>query len=353
MPDRTLLVPGTQASTLADQHGTPVYNAVRVSLGFQKSELGGRPPDEWQALLSMEHAPGSLVPVRTSLLPGVEIHASGVVRTPYDRMLAFAAPWPYDWRGDIRYNAQLLLEELRANRPADGRWNLIGHSQGGLVIVAASAMTASLAEFGQLVARVILVGSPLAGTMRAAEAILWGSEGLGKANVDAARGMARTWPALHQMLPSWGAVVDAEGEPIPPAGQFTQPGGWPGAWGEGIQPDLLRRAVELQDLLHGPFSRMAGVATLAILGNRQMSPVTVVRTGDEYPDDRAAMANQKGDSLVPYRRTLDWGGQPYANRVVAFGGKVERHAMLCADEDVIRTTRSFLAQPAPPPPVDL
>lgn len=94
------------------------------------------------------------------------------------------------------------------------------------------------------------------------------------------------------MLPSWDAVVDAEGEAIPPAGQFTQPGGWPGAWGDGIQPDLLRRAVELQDMLHGPFSRMAGVATLAIL-------------------------------------------------------------MLCADEDVLRTTRRFLAQPAPPPPIDL
>jgi len=352
MPDRTLLIPGTQASTLEDAAGVTVYNAVRVSLGLQKDELGGRPPSEWQALLSMEHAPGSLEPVRTSLMPGVSIRAADVVRLPYDRMLSFSDAWPYDWRGDIRYNAGLLLDYLRANKPIDGRWNLIGHSQGGLVIVAASALTSSLAEFGRLVARVILVGTPLAGTMRATEAILWGSEGLGRPNVNAARGMSRTWPALHQMLPSWPAVVDAAGAPLPDDRQFLGPGGWPGAWGVGIQPDMLERAVELQDLLHGPFSRMPGVATMAVLGNRQMSPVTLIRTGSDLPEERKSMANQKGDSLVPYRRTLDWGGQPYANRVVAFGGKVERHAMLCADEDVVDLVRRFFAQAALPPPPD-
>jgi pimeloyl-ACP methyl ester carboxylesterase len=230
------------------------------------------------------------------------------VRLPYDRMLSFSDGWPYDWRGDIRYNAGLLLDHLRANKPADGRWNLIGHSQGGLVIVAASALTASLAEFGQLVARVILVGAPLAGTMKATEVILWGSDNLGEPNVNAARGMSRTWPALHQMLPSWAAVVDPDGNPLPADRQLLSLGGWPGAWGVRLQPDMLQRAVDFQDMVHGPFSRMAGVATMAVLGNRQMSPVTVTRTGDQYPADGKSMANQKGDSLVPYRRTIDWGG---------------------------------------------
>lgn len=350
MPDKTLLVPGTQATSLADQDGTVVYNAVRVGLGLQKDELGGRPPDEWQALLSMEHAPGSWEPVRTSLLPGVEVTPESVVGAPYDRMMAFSEPWPYDWRADIRYNGRLLLEYLGANKPPGGRWNLIGHSQGGLVIVAASALTASLHEFGRLVARVVLVGSPLAGTMRATEAVLWGSEGLGGAHVDAARGMARTWPALYQMLPSWRAVVLPDGSEAPDDQQLVQPGGWPGAWGTGIQDDLILRTRELQVMLHGPFSRMQGVSTMAVLGNRQYTPVTVTRTGDDYPTDRKDMANQKGDSLVPYKRTVEWGGQPYADRVLAFTGKTERHAMLCADEDVIDATRRFLAQAAPPPP---
>ena len=65
MPDRTLLVPGTQATSLADQHGTIVYNAVRVSVGLHKDDLGGRAPSEWEALLSMEHRPGLWPPTRT------------------------------------------------------------------------------------------------------------------------------------------------------------------------------------------------------------------------------------------------------------------------------------------------
>jgi Lecithin:cholesterol acyltransferase len=351
MPDRTLLVPGTQATSLADQDGRVVYNAVRVSLGLQKNDLGGWPPDEWQALLSMEHTPGSWEPTRTSLLDGVEIHAASVVGTPYDRVLAFADPWPYDWRADIRYNARLLLAHLHEHKPANGRWNLIGHSQGGLVIVAASALTGSLDEFGTLVARVVLVGSPLAGTMRAAEALLWGSEDLGADHVAAARGMARTWPALYQMLPSWNAVLTPDGDEAPADQQLVQPGGWPGTWSEGIQDDLLRRTRELQAMLHGPFSRMAGVGTLAILGNRQLTPVTLSRTGGDLPGERSSMANQKGDTLVPYKRTVAWGGAPYGDRVAGFRGEVERHAMLCDDEDVIAYTRRFLEQPAPPPPV--
>jgi pimeloyl-ACP methyl ester carboxylesterase len=349
MPDRTLLIPGTQATSLADQDGTVVYNAVRVSLGLQKDDLGGRPPGEWQALLSMEHAPGSWEPTRTSLLPGVEIRAASVVGTPYDRMLAFSEPWPYDWRADIRHNGRLLLRYLRQNKPVDSRWNLVGHSQGGLVIVAASALTSSLGEFGALVARAVLVGAPLAGTMRATEALLWGSEDLGEEHVAAARGMARTWPALYQMLPSWNAVVDPDGRESPAEQQLVRREGWPGPWGTGIQVDHLARARELQGMLHGPFSRMAGVATMAVLGNRHLTPVTMTRDGDALPGDRKSMARQKGDTLVPYRRTLEWGGRPYADRVLAFTGRVERHAMLCADEDVVDATRRFLSRPAPPP----
>ena len=158
MPDRTLLVPGTQASSLADQNGTVVYNAVRVGTGLQKDDLGGRPVSEWQRLLSVEHAPGSWEPTRTSLDPGTELRAVSVVRTPYDRLWSHVEPWPYDWRMDMRWNARQLLQYLAANKPPDGRWNLIGHSQGGLVIVLASQVTTDVEEFSRLVARVVLVG---------------------------------------------------------------------------------------------------------------------------------------------------------------------------------------------------
>ena len=351
MADRTLLVPGTQATSLADQNGNVVYNAVRVSLGLQKDELGGRPPDEWQRLLSIEQAPGSWRPSRTSLEPGTEIVPHGVVGTPYDRMMSFAEPWPYDWRMDIRYNAQLLLEHMRANKPANGRFNLLGHSQGGLVIILASKLTFDLNEFSRLVARVVLVGTPLAGTMRAAEALIWGSEGLGEGNVKAARGMGLTWPALYQMLPTWRAVVRPDEQPESDDRQLLQRGGWPGPFGEGVQDDLLLRARETADLLAGPFSRLgSGTMAMAILGKRQMTPVEVVRDGDLLPEAHAYARNQQGDDLVPYRGTLDWGGASLGDHVVALGKRAEKHAFLCNDPDALDLTRRFLRAPAPPPP---
>jgi pimeloyl-ACP methyl ester carboxylesterase len=351
MPDRTLLIPGTQASTLVDQDGAVVYNAVRVSLGLQKDELGGRPPSEWQRLLSIEQEPGVWEPSRTSLEPGTEIRPDSVVETPYERMLAFTEPWPYDWRMDIRHNATLLLEMMRAEKPADGRFNLIGHSQGGLVIVLASKLTTDLDEFSRLVARTILVGAPLAGSMRATEALLWGREDLGEDNVVATRGMALTWPAIYQMMPSWNAVVLPDERDAPEAQQFMQPGGWPGPWAEGVQEDLLLRARETEILLHGPFSRFgSSVLTMAFLGKRQMTPVLVTRTGDVLPADRRAMRNQQGDSLVPAQRTLDWGGSLYQRHAVVLTGRPEPHAMLCQDEEVVSMTRRFLDAPAPPPP---
>lgn len=352
MPDQTLLVPGTQATSLVDQHGTVVYNAVRVSLGLHEDDLGGRLPEEWYPLLSVEHEPGSLEPTATSLEPGTEVGTASVVGTPYDRMLGFAEAWPYDWRMDVRYNARLLLDHMRENRPPDGRFNLIGHSQGGLVIVLASKLTADLDEFSRLVARVILVGAPLAGTMRATEALLWGSEGLGEDHVAAARDMALTWPAIYQMMPSWDAVVDPDGDALPPDMQFMEPGGWPGEWGEGIQEDLLRRARETEALLHGPFARFgSAVLTMAILGRRQFSPILVTRDRDRFPRDRR-MKNQLGDGLVPARKTLDWGGSFFERHAVVLEDKPEAHAMLCQDEEVVSLTRRFLAAGAPSAPPD-
>ena len=351
MPDRTLLVPGTQATSLSDQSGTVVYNAVRVSVGLHKRDLGGRPPSEWERLHGMEHRPGLWPPTRTSREPGTEILPASVVRTPYDRLWSVVEPWPYDWRGDMRHNALRLLRHLERERPQGGRWNLIGHSQGGLVIVLASKLTARVDDFSRLVARVVLVGAPLAGTTRATEALLWGSEGLGKDQVAAARAMARTWPSLYQMLPSWRAVLDREGNPVRQDRQLTEPGGWPGERGRGIQEDLLRRAREPQALLHGPFSYFGpGVITLAIQGQKQMTPVSLARTNGRYPRGRKKMKNQLGDSLVPSKKTLEWGGVPFANQVTVLTGNPRRHAELCDDEDVVELTLDFLEAPAPPAP---
>src|SRR5215471_21095688 len=139
MADSTLLIPGTQATNLLDQDGDRVYNAVRVNLGLVKKDLG-RDPAEWVRILSMEHTPGQLAPVRTSLRPGSEVRTGSVLRTPYEAFPSSYKPWPYDWRCDLRHNATQLLDFLQQKQPSGGRWNLVGHSQGGLLIVLASKL---------------------------------------------------------------------------------------------------------------------------------------------------------------------------------------------------------------------
>lgn len=361
MADRTILVPGTQATTLRDQNGTTVYNAVRVSLGLQKKSLGGRPPEEWQALLSLEHEFGKLEPTRTSLLPDTEIGPGPVVMAPYDRLPGPLATFPYDWRLDMRLNAQRLLDHLRADKPTNGRWNLIGHSQGGIVIVLASHYTADLEEFSRLVARVVLVGCPIAGTQRALEALVVGRGDFGDEPFlyDAARGMAQTWPALYQMLPAWDSVHDPDGDPLPESKQFTSIGGYPGIWKGGMSENLLQRARDTHILMERPLSRFGGgVATLIVQGEKQPTPTWVTRDGSTLtttgnkPGSRPELAfgATKGDTLVPSEKTVDWAGRLYGGRTLRLGGKVKAHAFLCDGKFVVKKVAEFLKDPAPPAP---
>lgn len=347
MADPTLVVPGTQASRLYDQNEVLVYNAVRVSMGLDREALGGRPPEEWVPLLSLENAPGRLDPVRTSLTPGTEIRSGASVVVPYQVMSNTYRLWNYDWRLDLRYNAQLLLDYLVANGAGPKRrWNLIGHSQGGLLIVLA-ARIAGPAEFSRLVGRAVLVGAPLAGSMKAAGAVLWGSTSLGPGQEARALEMARTWPAIFQMNPSWGAILDSGGTPLPAAQQLGQPGGWPTAWK--IDPDMLQRSRDVMALLHDPLNAFGpGVATLTMMGNALDTPVSCVRTGDAFGE--ASQVNAPGDTLVPAEITTTFLGKiPQTAIVKRLAGNIRSHAMLCEDETVLSLVRQFFQRAAPSP----
>jgi hypothetical protein len=57
--NRTLLIPGTQATVLTDAKGKRLYNAVRVGLQIGRRDVGKRDSEAVGRLLSMEHAPCS------------------------------------------------------------------------------------------------------------------------------------------------------------------------------------------------------------------------------------------------------------------------------------------------------
>jgi len=344
---RTLLVPGTQATVLTDGTGKRVYNAVRVGLQIGRRDLGKRDPDEVGRLLAMEHVPGQLKATKTSLEAGTFILKGEVVKVPYDG-LSRTDEFRYDWRADLRYNALRLLALLRDEAKNGQRWNLIGHSQGGLIIVLASKLAESPREFATLVGRVALVGTPLAGTVRALDALLFGREDLGAERLRGILAAARTWPALYQMLPAWRAAVTPTGEELPFEKQFIFSEGWAGHATQGIQADLLQRARETQALLRGPFSYMSpGVEVLVLFGKRQDTPTHVERDGDIFSQDYSSAA---GDSLVPELLTGAFLGEAAYETRISVSGNIKAHAMLCADPEIQSRIRKFLKKPLPPLP---
>lgn len=381
-PRPTLLVPGTQATTLVDDDGRTVYNAVRLSLGLDRSALGGRLPRRWDDLLSLAHDDDRWAPTRTSLEPGTSLHPGRVVRTPYARLHARldVLDWPYDWRCDLRWNAQRLLDDLDRMRPSEApRWSLVGHSQGALILVLAARLAQLEAgapgaadgaagpadgvppapptlptpppnRFTRHVSHVVLVGAPLAGTLRALEALLAGRDDLGTRHIDRTRAMARTWPAIHQMLPAWPACDG--GAP------FTVPEGYPPPWNDGLDPRLLARARATHDLLRHPLSAFdPGVRVRALFSEADdRTPKSLAwseATGfacHRPRRDRAArvpcrtfdFASCAGDSLVPLPPTLEWCGAELADHSVVIRGPVREHAMLCDDDDVVELIKTFV-----------
>jgi pimeloyl-ACP methyl ester carboxylesterase len=346
----TLLIPGTQATFLEDQNGVIVYNAVRVEVGLQKNDLGGRPISEWARLLSMEHTEGVLDPAKTTLEPGSDLRPGAVVVTPYQLFPHAYEEWSYDWRADLRWNAIRLLNELRArNAAGEGRFNLIGHSQGGLLIVLASKR-ADPGEFARLVARVVLVGAPLAGTLRAVEALVFGHPSLGENQRPLAREMARTWPSIYQMLPAWACVVDDHGTTLPEGEQLLTLTGWPAAEASGVTEDMLSRARKTQILLGDPFANFGpGIRVWVVMGVNKETGRTLMKENGAFVS--ISMEKKAGDSLTHYAETMKWGGDSFSYTVVPYGGGTEAHAMLCADETVAEHIKHFLSVPVPEPGV--
>jgi hypothetical protein len=160
--------------------------------------------------------------------------------------------------------------------------------------------------------------------------------------------MARTWPALYQMLPSWSAVLAPDDHPLLSTRQLTFPDGWVDTSdvAPSVLDDMCRRAREAQALFEGPFSYIGPhVGKLVILGREQHTPITVVRELDDtMRQDHET--SEPGDSLVPAAHTLSWGGKPFAGWVLALTG-CRDHSWLCAEEETVDAIQRKLKQPTP------
>ncbi len=331
MANMNLLVPGTGGITLMNQLGEDLGYPVKMEIGVLSEGLLGLSADELVALLSMDHRPGQLAPAKTSLQPGTSIRPGHALQVAYNQVPASFNHFLYDWRADLRYSAGQLLDFLRERRSPGARWNLVGHSQGGLLIVAASKLLPDRAAFAELVASVVLVGAPLAGTINAAHALIEGDQFGSGAKPELQR-ILRTWPALYQMMPAWPAILDRVGQPAPRERQILTEAAWAGY--DGISGDLLQRARDLQLQLRDPLGWMDGDIDVHILMARNRDTDIDLQCSDNHVTS-TPFTRQPGDTLVPHDQTLSWLGDFVRQFALSFESPCNEHSMLLNDPAIL------------------
>ncbi|HEX2736484.1 MAG TPA: alpha/beta fold hydrolase [Polyangiaceae bacterium] len=335
MSGAPLLIPGTAGVDFQWQDGKPA--------GYGLAILSGEVTDDEAGLiaeLSCEHPRSAppFGPSRTSLRPDSSLTPfQTLLGTAYNKLPTRYKNFPYDWRLDIRYNAELLLDHLRKARSANQRWNLVGHSQGGLVILAASKLCERRDEFASLVQRIALVGCPMFGTMKAASAILAGDSFGGIAS-NFIKTVSRTWPAFAQMLPAYEAVKAR------PGWTGLTPELWsPLPWFERWEP-LLQRAREFRAWFDadGIASHLDGDIELRLYyaRNHETPFRFTLQGGTAVSDERAA-----GDSLVPYQITLRGLNRLRLHQFTRelAGDSVKDHLSLFNDARVVAAVDAFLS----------
>ncbi|NQV14282.1 hypothetical protein HQ531_02405 [bacterium] len=339
MPNSTALVPGTGGITFVGTDGEDIGYPVKMQIGALSGGLLGKSAAELISLLSMEHRPGQIAPVKTSLSPGLSIRPGHTLKVAYNQVPDSWNQFHYDWRADIRYSAGQLVDFITERKPTNGRWNLVAHSQGGLVIVAASKMMSSPDEFEEYVASVILVGTPLAGTVNSARALILGEQ-LGKASAPEFQQIVGTWPSIYQMMPAWPAVIDANGNIASDDEQMTEFSAW-NAYGH-IDPDLIVRTKAVQKMLEDPIGWMMGDIEISILMAKNKYTRVRVQREDDGTFEPDILQKQMGDTLVPHDITQRWVGPHITPFVTTFTGQVNEHSRLFNDPGVVTQIKTLL-----------
>lgn len=229
-----VVIPGIMGSRLLRPDGTPVWLNVRNAIGHYDLSLPLTVP---------------LSESRDDLVPGPLLGTTAVMPrlfgfTEYYDLLDIlavagfrAAPskgigqdlahhlFSYDWRRDLVETARRLhdtLEQLaEARGDPDTRFNLIGHSMGGLV--ARYYLRYGTAEPGgpvtwagaRRIANLVLVAVPNAGGIHALEAMLYGNR-VGLSHTTLAAPVIARMPSVYQLMPPRGApaLLDDKLEPL-------------------------------------------------------------------------------------------------------------------------------------------
>ena len=246
-----VVVPGILGSELLRPDGTPVWLNVRNALGHYDLSL---PFDRPIAECRDDLIPGGLLGTAAVLprLFGFTEYADLLDLLEeagfemLDGMPGRARPgleghgyhvFSYDWRRDLVESARRLhdsLEELAdRRRDPDARFNVIGHSMGGLVAryylrygPAEPADDAPVTWAGaRRIQNLVLVAVPSGGGIPALEGILCGNR-VGLSATTLAAPVVACMPSVYELLPPHGAagLLDHRGGPL--AADLHDPATW-------------------------------------------------------------------------------------------------------------------------------
>jgi pimeloyl-ACP methyl ester carboxylesterase len=303
-------------------------------------------PNDIVQTLSMEYTQDSetWAPTKTTLKPDSQITPGPTLKLAYNQFDDFNF-FEYDWRADVRESGRLLLEYLKQNKPESGAWKIIGHSLGGLVTVTASKLCAKEnggddTAFSQLASHAVLLGSPLCGTMVAADALING-DNLSAPFSEHFKAIVRTWPSIHQLLPAWlGSIKKTVGGALTDDDYCLQDDA---PWSSSnIDLVMLKRARDSRkDFFRAPLSCMNSMKTSIMMSRAWATNNHVVRDINNV----LTVSNQgePGDTSVPEETTRQTAGSVELSRMVSFGNDKDtmQHALLGCDPLIASAVRDF------------
>jgi len=342
MSDHLLLIPGTSGNKLlldgvdlgwpgllsaeAWLCGANVFDVMLAKLGVSTEEL--------IAVLSMEFADvNSAAPTKTTLKAGSAVAPGAVLGAAYNQFQD-ATPFTYDWRSDLRDNAQKLLTFLETNKPTGGKWKIVAHSQGGLLVPIAAHLAGvrggvtNASAFSALVSHVGFCAVPFHGCINAADALANGS-GLAADFQGAFRKVVATWPAIYQMLASYPGSA--------PNATLLDAVAWPAGV---VDPALLARAADT----HRTYFRFPLVFLNGVKVRISLSMGHPTHDAASFVGTTLLPSGQEpGDTLVPYTSTTAAMTDAERQAVLGFHGPTAEHSLLLNDPAVASDLRQFLA----------
>jgi pimeloyl-ACP methyl ester carboxylesterase len=317
---RQLVVSGTGGVLYVDATGAQVGSIF---------DLLTKPDAAAVLRCSYSQNPADIDPTSKPLTPSGHMT---LAYEPFDHAIPGWQFFDYDWRLDIRSSARRLATFFQQAAPNGDRWRVVAHSQGGLVVLAAAQELGADAA-AQLIQSICFVGTPFFGTVNALIALLQGTL-FGNA---VPKEIARTWPSLYQMMPSWG-IFDA----TPGKNDLLVEGTW-GAFGllpgpgkaldlsKHVDPVMLARANAWRELTKvNFFDALHKLDYVRIIqGNNRDTTLYL----PQFPSTNGVSIT-KGDTLVPDQFTRDSLPEWIKDSATIRRIPAAEHMLLCSDPNV-------------------